>query len=89
MKRLNCKFVDRLIVPANAISTGRCVTNDGVECNVSYICTWKNSDGKYDAELEEACQRYHGCSFSFIKSVWISRLGSVSDYWHLAKLINI
>lgn len=89
MRRINSKFVDRLIAPANAIDVGECITNDGTKCVVSYISTWKNTDGRYDADLDDACKRYHGCGFSFIKSLWISRLGTISDYWHLAKLVKL
>lgn len=86
MKRINCKYAEFLIAPSNAIQDTEVVTNDGVECRLKYISTCNNKDGEYDGLLDDACQRYYGCSFSTIRSIWIGRLGIVDDYWNVVKM---
>ena len=87
--RIKAKFAENLLVPANGISRGEVETTDGVTCLTEFQTTWNNADGMFDDELECVCQREYGCSFQAIKSIWISRIGILSDYWHLVRLIKI
>lgn len=84
--RINCKFAEYVLAPANAIPPGDVETKDGIACKVKFLTTWNNTDKRYDEELEKVCQERYGCSFSTIRSVWISRLGRVNDIWHLIRL---
>lgn len=80
------------MAPANALQAGmnaEYVTADGVKVRVEPQTTWNNNDGAYDDELETMSQSLFKCSFKFVKSLWIGRLGVLSDYWHLIKLIKI
>lgn len=87
--KIQCKFAEYMLAPANAIMDADTYeTMDGVTCRLKYISTWNNSDGSYDEALEDVCQRKFGCSFSTIRSIWISRLGSVDVYWHLVTMIK-
>lgn len=87
--KIQSKFVERLLGPANGIVFGEVETADGIMCGTEFLATWNNADGMFDDELDGICQREYGCSFKTIKSIWIGRLGCVSDYWHLVKLIKI
>lgn len=87
--KIRAKFAEKLLVPANGIEFGEVETSDGIKCRTEFQATWNNADGMFDDELENICQREYGCSFQAIKSIWISRLTKVSDYWHLVKLIKI
>jgi hypothetical protein len=87
--KIKSKFVDKLLVPANGIMRGEVETSDGVRCMAEFRTTWDNADGFCDEELEAISQREYGCPFSAIRSIWIGRLGNVSDIWHLVKLIKL
>lgn len=87
--KIKAKFADKLLVPANGITRGDVETLDGVRCRTEFQTTWNNAGGFFDDELEALCQREYKCSFQAIKSIWIGRLGYVSDYWHLVKLVKI
>lgn len=92
MKRILCKFSEYLIAPQNALSKGvigEYETLDNVHCRAFLHTVWNNESGEFDDELEDICQAYYGCSFSLIKSIWISRLGKISNFWHLVKLEKI
>ena len=87
--RIKAKFAEKLLAPENGISRGEVETLDGVRCQAEFQTTWDNANGFFDEELEGVCQREYGCSFQTIKSIWISRIGVLSDYWHLVKLIKL
>lgn len=89
MQKIKSKFVELLLVPANGIERGELETLDGIKCRAEFRTTWNNADGFFDDELDEICQREYGCAFSSIKSIWYGRLGYVSNYWHLVKLVKI
>ena len=87
--KISAKFAENLLVPANGIQFGEVETSDGIKCRTEFLATWNNADGMFDEELDGICQREYGCSFQTIKSIWIGRIGVLSDYWHLVKLIKI
>ena len=87
--KIKAKFAEKLLVPENGIEFGEVETSDGVLCVTEFLATWNNDRGMFDDELDSICQREYGCSFQAIKSIWIGRLGQVSDYWHLVRLIKI
>lgn len=87
--KIKAKFSEKLLVPENGIGRGEIETADGVMCKTEFLTTWNNAGGAFDNELDDICQREYGCSFQAIKSIWISRIGILSDYWHLVKLIKI
>lgn len=89
VRRIKAKFAEKLLAPDNGIRRGEVETSDGIRCRVEFQTTWNNADGMFDDELECVCQREYKCSFQTIKSIWISRIGILSDYWHLVKLIKI
>lgn len=88
MEKIQCKFVPKLIVPANALvpEEYNYITSDGTKCRIGFEIGWKNENDIFSDELDDVCQKVHGCSFETIKSVWFSRLGSVSDWWYMIKL---
>lgn len=88
MKQIQCKFVSRVVVPANALKPEEYEyqTSDGIICRISYEIGWKIEDEWFLEELEDICQKIHGCSFETIKSLWFSRLGRLSDWWYVIKL---
>lgn len=89
---IKSKYTELLIAPTNAFPGGmgaEYVTTDGVAVRVEPHTTWKNDDGSYDDELDKLCQSLYDCSFRFIKSIWVGRLGEVSNYWNCVKLIKI
>lgn len=87
--KIKAKFAEKLLAPANGIQFGEVETADGIKCRTEFQATWNNADGFFDEELDEICHREYGCSFRAINSIWLSRLGHLSDYWHLVKLIKI
>ena len=87
--KIKAKFAERLLVPANGIVFGEVETADGIMCRTEFQATWNIAGGLFDEELEAVCQREYKCSFQTIRSIWISRLGYASDYWHLVRLIKI
>lgn len=89
MQKIKCNYTEYLLVPANGVEFGDVETADGVKCHLEFQATWHNADGRFDDELESVCQKYYNFPFSSIRSIWISRLGRVDDYWHLIKLLKI
>ena len=89
MYRINCKYAELLLAPANAICGDQVETTDGVKCRLEYQSTYNNDDGAFDERLDDICNEQYGCPFQTIKSIWISRLGSVSTYWHLVKMVKL
>lgn len=89
MYRINCKYTELLLAPANAIGGNLVETEDGVKCRLVFQSTMNNVDGAFDGRLDEICNEQYGCPFQTIKSIWISRLGSLSEYWHLVKMVKI
>lgn len=89
MNKIQCKYSDFILGPQNAFAPGiigEYETVDNVRCRSFLHTVWNNEDGRFNEELDDICQAYYGCSFSFIRSIWFSRLGKVSDFWHLVKL---
>ena len=92
MMRLQSKFTEYLLAPANALYSGvegEYLTTDNIRVMAFLDTVWNNAEGYYDDELDRVCEYRFKCPFRFIRSIWIGRLGSVSDYWHLIKLKKI
>lgn len=89
MKTIKSKYVEYLLAPANAITDTIVETADGVKCKLEYQATWNNEFGRYDAELDDMCQKYYNSSLPVISNIWIGRLGFISEYWHLVKMVKI
>lgn len=73
-------------MPSNAASDDILETTDGVKCRLKYISTMNNERGDYNDLLDDFCQDLYGFPFSSIRSIWIARLGSVSDFWNLVEM---
>lgn len=87
--KILCKYSEFVLAPINALAVGlngEYETIDGVQCIARPHTTWNNEDGAYDGVLDEHCQRFFGCPFSTIRSIWVARLGSVNPYWHLVRM---
>lgn len=93
MGRIQSKFSDFVLIPHEGItppSVGEVYeTQDGVRVKIRFISTWNNSDGEYNDELDDLCIRRWGMTFAFMRSMWISRLPYVGNYWHLVQLSKI
>ena len=93
MTRIHCKFADVVLVPDNGIDdiilADKVETIDGVKCKTEFMKTWNNSDGRYDEDLDFACNMHWNVSFDRLKSMWYARLGKVGDVWNLIKLTKI
>lgn len=89
MQKIQCKYADAIIAPANAVVDDEVETMDGVKCRLSYQATFDNENGRYDEILDDLCQRFYSYPFCSIRSIWIGRIGRVSNYWHWIKLIKI
>lgn len=97
--RIESKFADVILFPSNAIEPefwASCVgdkatfiTLDDVVCKARWICTWRNTDGQYDDELETICQGRWNVPFVTLRSMWISRLNTVDEFWHLVKFTKV
>lgn len=89
MQKIQSKYTERLVMPSNAASEDILETTDGVKCRLKYISTMNNERGDYNDLLDDFCQEFYGCPFSSIRSIWIARLGSVSDFWNLVEMEKI
>lgn len=90
MQGIQSKYTEYLLAPENAIgSEDIVVTTDGVKCKLAYQSTWNNEGGRFDDRLEDVCQKYYGCPFSTIRSIWISRIGNLGVFWHLVKMEKV
>lgn len=91
MQRIDCRFSDKIMIPSNGIiaSEPTASTADGVKVKVKFCGTWNNENGRYDDELDDVCLRLWGVPFLTMRSIWISRLGSVSNYWHYIQLVKL
>lgn len=90
MSKILSKFTERLLAPRNAFIaglSGEYETLDGVTCRTEPIGTWNNKDGYFEEEFDDICQRFYGCPFSAIRSIWFGRLGKISDIWDMVKMI--
>lgn len=80
-------------MPANAVGraypTDEFVTLDNVRCHLEFHSTCNNQDGMFDDRLDQECLRLYGCHFDTIKSIWISRLGRLDDYWHTVRMVKM
>lgn len=93
---IQAKSAEYVFCPANAIEPEfyrrnpytpfRMVTTDGIVNDATFIETWYDRAGVFTDEFDSVCQRYYGMNFESIKSIWIGRLGTLDDYWHLIKL---
>lgn len=96
--KVSAKFADDIFCPSNAIEARfwnrhpspivdiQFTTTDGRLCVPEFQATWNNSDGRYDEEFDNFCQRKFGLSYKALRSVWIGRLGRCDNYWHWIKL---
>lgn len=78
-----------MLLPGNAVEFGRSETADGVACEVKPVTVWDNSDGRYDEEIDDICQKRWGFPFAHIRSGWLGRIGRLNDVWHLVRLEKI
>ena len=93
---ISSKFTEWVFCPANAIERGfynrdasavyGFRTIDGANALPQFVGTWNNTGGEFDEEFERICQDRYGLPFVNIRSIWISRLGYVENFWHLIKL---
>lgn len=93
MEQIQCNFAERVLIPNGGLkpaATGETyITSDGVKVKVKFLTTWDNTDGRYDNELDELCRRLWGIDFAYIRSMWVSRLYYVGNYWHYVELTKI
>lgn len=93
MNVLPSNFADVVLIPADSIQIcppGEVYeTRDGERVKVKFLSTWNNVDGRYDNELNMICNKRWGIDFAYLRSMWISRLSKVDDFWHLIKLEKI
>lgn len=91
MQRIDCRFAERVIVPSNGINaTDKEVsTSDGQKVKLKFIGTWNNEEGRFNDELDDICLRFWGVPFITMRSIWVSRLGRVSDFWHIVEMVRI
>ncbi len=91
MQNLNCRYTERVIIPGNGISTGDLdgATADGKRVKLRFIGTWNNEEGRFDDELDGICLQFWGVPFMTMRSIWISRLGRVSDFWHIVEMKTV
>ena len=91
--RINCDYSEYVLVPHNAIEkiAVGCYyrTRNDTLVRGKFLCTWNNSDGSYDEELDEISLKYWNVHFPAIRSMWIARIGNVDNFWHLIKLNKI
>lgn len=59
---------------------------DGQVCTAKFIMGLDNSDGRFEEEMNDLCMRTWNVPFSTIRSMWIGRIGSVGNMWHLVEL---
>lgn len=87
---LQCRFNEKVLIPSNGIERpGRYETADGVTVDVKFLGTWNNCEGDFTDELDAICLDEFGAPFMTINSIWLSRLGFISGYWHLVKLAKV
>lgn len=96
---IGAKYSAEVLFPSNAVDAAfwaheegvipRFLTSDGVLCEPKFIRTINNGGGRYDGELEDLCRLHFGVSFVYLRSVWVSRLGALDNYWHLITLTKI
>ena len=93
MSKIACKYSEIVIVPQEAmqdpLETEEFTTLDGIRCKAKRICCWDNSDGRYDEEIEEICQRLWKVGYGMLRSTFIARLGKVGSQWHMIKLAKV
>ena len=97
--RIESKFADVILLPSNAIESdfwtsekgvkATFITSDDVICKARWLCTWRNFEGSYDDLLDSICTARWNAPFVTIRSLWLSRLGKVDEFWHLIKLERI
>ena len=91
--RIKARYSEKALIPDNALPGGcvngtRLETSDGVSCVAHFLCTWDNSDGRYDTELDGLCHRQWGVDFSLLRSAWIGRIDNIGVFWHYIELIK-
>ena len=95
--RIEAKYAPKVLMPKNAIERRffedavsqreyDFVTADGKNCKARFISAWNNEGGRYDESLDFICMKNWKTPFESLKSLWISRLGTIDDYWYLINL---
>lgn len=95
--RIEAKYAPKVLMPANAIERSffggassqkeyDFVTSDGKICKAQFLSAWRNEEGRYDERLDLICMRNWKTPFASVKSLWISRLGTIDDCWYLIEL---
>ena len=64
-------------------------TTDDIFVDPEFIATWKILEGDSTSHFNCLTKTLWNRSFEQIRSLWISRLGSIGDYWHFIKLKKI
>lgn len=93
MKQLPLKYKRETIIPNDIIkgdkkSDEKYTLITGEIVYIEYLSGFNNKEGEFNEILEMKCQETFGLSFSRVRSIWISRLGKVSDIWHCVKLVK-
>ena len=88
---INARYVERILIPESAFPGGSFEsmpirTSDGVCCTAHFLCTWDNSDHRFDDELDGLCFRQWDCSFDLIRKMWDGRLVDRGNIWHYVEL---
>ena len=91
MYSIFANYAPFILVPNNAIDVTceKIKTQDGIVAGTKFVTSWNNADGQYDDDLNDICKEKFGVPFTFIRSIWFSRLGEVSAKWHLVELTKI
>lgn len=96
--KIQSKFVEHVLFPSNAVDKSffdgtvkdaTFETTDGFRVRAEFLNAIKNSDGENDVCLDDICLTMFSMPFNFIRSMWISRLGMVDEFWYLVKLNKV
>lgn len=99
--RIQAKFAPDVFFPSNAVEERfwkrdwninadiRFETLDGKICIPKFISTTNNRSGEFDGRFDDFCMRKFDVPFCNIRSMWISRLGTIDYYWHWVQLQEV
>lgn len=94
-----CLFREWVLVPDNAIENAfykrhpndayLFKTADGVVVRPEFVATYNHAGGMNESSLDRTAKGIWNMSLEQVKSVWLSRLTQLGDYWHLIRLEKV
>lgn len=78
---LQFKFAERHLLPYPVVETGRQVSSDGIDCEVTARAAISTTEKE---RLDKECKMLYGMPFERVMNIWCGRLKRADlDVWYI------